>query len=104
MSLRRRFFTTKAIVIPPGGGPFQVTVKIYDIDVLDVNHPPAVISGRITRFDQPGNVQRELDKESLRSDPEKPGKVRPTMWFGPNRERGYEFQISEPYAFSGSLI
>src|SRR5713226_8388818 len=102
ISPKRRFFTTKAIVIPPGGEPFHVTVKIYDLDALDLNHPPAVISGRITRFDQLGNVQRELDKESLRSNPA--AKSRPTMWFGQNRERGYEFQISEPFWFSGSLI
>ena len=63
-----------------------------------------VVSGRITRFNQPSNVQRQLVKESLRSDPAKSAKARPTMWFGQNRERGYEFQISEPYAFSGSLI
>ena len=88
----------------PDGEPFRVTVKVYDLDALDVNHPPAVISGRITRFDQPGNVQRELDKESLKSDPAKAAKSGPTMWFGPKQERGYEFQISEPFWFSGSLI
>src|SRR5437879_2915138 len=104
MSLKRRFFKTRAIVVPPGGGPFHVTVKIYDLNALDVNHPPVVISGRITRFNQLSNVQRELDKESLRSDPAKAAQARPIMWFGQDRERGYEFQISERYAFSGSLI
>ncbi len=88
----------------PDGEPFRVTVKVYDLDALDVNHPPAVISGRITRFNQPNHAQRELDEESLRSALAKAAKSRPTMWFGQNRERGYEFQISEPDGFLGSLI
>lgn len=104
MAPGQRSFTTKAVVVTTVRKPFLVTVKLNDLDDLHLSHPPSVISGQIISFDQPDDVQRELDREALRPDAAPSARSKPALRFGQHRRQAYEIQISESLYFSGILI